>query len=118
MSSLALKEKLEAAKRHASALRKEHEETVEEAGGVLIGCLSGAAYGAADEKWGEDAVFGTSVPLIAGLGMTGAALGGYGGKARMALLEAGKAGLIVESYKAGSRMYREWDEDEEAPAGG
>lgn len=115
MSSLALKERLEAARRRAASLAERAEEEAETVAGVAIGVAAGGAFGMADERWGEDAIFGTSVPLVAGLGLAGAAIAGYGGKARMAMLEAGKAGLIVEAYKAGSRMYREWDEEE--PAG-
>lgn len=113
MSSLALKTRLEQAKANAARLRDRMEEEAETVMGVAVAVAAGAGYGIADERWGEDALFGTSVPLVAGVALTGAAVAGYGGQARMAMLEAGKAGLTVEAYKAGSRMYREWDESEE-----
>lgn len=105
--------KLERAKARAAGLASDYEDTIKEGVGILTGCVTGALLGAAEEKWGEDAVFGASVPMLVGFGGIAAGLTGVGGDASFAILEAGKAGAYIESFKAGSRMYSDWASSDE-----
>jgi hypothetical protein len=82
---------------------------------TAAGAVAGAAMGAADAAYGEDAMFGTSVPaVVAGVGLV-ADLTGWAGEFSPVLRAAGRAGLNIEAFRWGGRKYREWDEDE--PAG-
>lgn len=100
--------RLERAKARATSLASDYEDTIKEGVGIVAGCVTGALLGAAEQKWGEDAVFGASVPMLVGFGGIAAGLSGMAGDASFALLEAGKAGAYIESYKAGTRMYEDW----------
>ncbi len=108
-----VEQKLERAKARAASLAGEYEETIREGVGVIAGCTTAALLGAAEEKFGEDAVFGVSVPMLVGIGGVAAGLTGVGGDASFALMEAGKAGLYVESFKFGTRMYADWASGDE-----
>lgn len=93
------------------AKRREHAETLMETGAEIV---SGALYGAADQRYGSSAIMGASVPLVAGIVATGASLFGVGGSANGVLMAVGRAGLVVEAYRRGGEMYREWDERPES----
>lgn len=114
--------KIASLKARAASMRDEYADTIEEVVGVVSGMGAGFAFGAAEQKWGEDAIMGAGIPVVVGVPATVAALAGFGGGARKVLLEVGKAGLIVESYKGGSRVARDWleenDEEEGADARG
>lgn len=110
--------KLAGARARMAAIREENAETIEAVVGTAIAAGSGAVYGGLDEKFGEDAIFGTSVPLVGGLILTGIGLMGGAGGASFAVLEAGKAGLVVEAYKFGSRTAADWMRDDEESEGG
>lgn len=99
-------EQLRARLANVSKRAREESETILETG-VMV--AAGAAFGAADEYWGTDALMGASVPLVAGVTLTAAALLGYGGGMEGTLLAVGRAGLTVEAYRFGARTYREWD---------
>lgn len=90
-------------------------ETIIDTGAMVA---SGAALGAADEKWGADAVMGASPSLAVGVVATGAALMGYGGQMQPLLLSVGRAGLTVEAARWGARAYREWSERDASDASG
>lgn len=112
--------KLDALKNRMANARAEYSDTIEEVVGVGTAVVAGALYGGAEEKWGEDAIMGASIPLVVGAPMTLAAVMGYGGGMRKAMLETGKAGLVIESYKGGGRFVRDWLEaadDEESAEG-
>lgn len=80
-----------------------------------VGFVAAVAMGAADEKYGDDAVFGTSVPAVAaGAGLL-ADLSGWAGSMSPMARAVGRAGLHIEGFRFGQRKMREWDEDE--PAG-
>lgn len=100
--------KIESLKKRAHSISVEYEEQIEQTVGAMVGLGAAAAYGAIEEKYGEDAIFGTSVPLVAGLALTAVGISGMGGGANTAILEAGKAGLYIEAYKGGSRVARDW----------
>ena len=85
----------------------EESETIIATGAMVA---SGAALGAADERFGADAVMGASPSLAVGVLATGAALMGYGGSMNDLLLSVGRAGLTVEAARWGARAYREWSE--------
>jgi hypothetical protein len=101
--------------KHMRARVREEGESLME---TATGALASAAMGAADAAYGDDAVFGTSVPaIVAGVGLVGD-LTGWAGDFSPALRAAGRAGLNIEAFRWAGRKYREWDEDSDAtPAG-
>lgn len=87
--------------------------------GIVAG--SGFALGAIDARWGEDAAFGMSTSLAAGIVGHGLALLDVGGaEMTTALQGVGDAGFAIYAYKSGfDLMTRRMDETpEETPAGG
>lgn len=87
---------------------REEGESIMETG---VGVAAAAAMGAADAAYGDDAIFGTSIPAVVGLVGVGLDLAGVGGEFRPVLRASGRAGLDVEAFRWGGRKYREWDED-------
>ncbi len=109
--------KLANLKHRLSAAHERSASMVEDAMGVATGVVAGIGFGAAEEYWGEGALMGADIPMVVGVPATLFALAGYGGAARSAVLEVGKAGLIIEGYKGGGSLARDWlEEDSERPA--
>ncbi len=101
--------------RHRLALvREESQETISEGLGAVTQVASGVAFGAAEEKWGQDAIMGASIPLVVGLPAVALAIAGYGGSMRSTMLHIGTAGLTIEGYKWGASMTRDWLASDEA----
>lgn len=98
----AMRSRIQRANAHA---REQSEEVME----TVVEVASGAAYGAADEYWGTEAILGASVPLVVGVVATGASLLGYGGGMSGTMAAVGRAGLVVEAYRRGAQAYRDWD---------
>lgn len=106
--------KLDTLKARLSNAHKRAREESEEITETVVEVVAGAGYGAAEARWGTDAIMGASIPLVVGVAATGAALMGYGGGMAGVIAAVGRAGLTVEAYRRGADLYREWDTREGA----
>lgn len=102
---------LERAKGALTSMRKRAAQEGESIMETGVGLVSSMAMGVADAKWGEDAIFGTSIPAVVGAGSLLADLSGWGGAMSPVLRATGRAGINIEGFRWAQRKYREWDED-------
>lgn len=77
-----------------------------------VGVVAAIGMGAADAKWGEDAIFGMSIPMAVGVTGLVADLSGAGGSFSPVLRAAGRAGVHIEGFRWGGRKFREWDTED------
>lgn len=118
MSSAALstaREKIDALKNRLSNARETHARTVERAVSVAVTGGAGAIFGGLEERFGEDAIMGASVPVVVGAPALALGLAGVGGEmASGVMLDVGKAAVAIESYKLGARITRDWLDSDDA----
>lgn len=105
-----LLQKAEKADRLEKTMRTWKQRAADQAEGLIekgTVAVGGYALGAADAKWGEDAVAGMSTSLAVGLGMSVLEVMEIGGATlRPVIKGAANTGIAVYSYKAGFEMMR------------